>query len=120
MSDTSGNNPANFTDVVAESGPFSPEEGPEKRIVEFVGRVFSGSIADTFTMSLLPDASGVARVIEANSADVVGYDVAFEDSAGRRTYKVRVPEDATVKVLMQAVQVSGRPNAAAIAKPDVK
>src|SRR5947209_4390955 len=93
--DETGQGPSNqsFRDLVSQSGPFTPREGSEKRIVEFVGRVYSAAAEGAFTMALLPGADGVERIIEANVADVVHHETAFEDSSGRKTLKVRLPED---------------------------
>ena len=96
MSDETGRaSPSqSFVDLVAQSGPFLPHESPEKRTVEFVGRVYSAAAEGTFTMALLPGADRVERVIEASVADVVHHEIAFEDTSGRKTLKVRMPEDA--------------------------
>src|SRR5262249_58982900 len=86
--------PKDFADVVKESDAYSGPPQPEKRIVEFVGRVFRGDDDSTFLMALAPG----DRLIEANVADVVHHDVAFEDSSGRKTLRVRLPEDARGKM----------------------
>src|SRR5580704_15091618 len=109
-----------FADFVGQSDKHSPNE-PEKRIVELVGRVHRGDDPSTFTMALAPDGRGGAgRVIEAKVADVVHHEVAFEDSAGRKTVKVRLPEDAPVKVLQSASNLLASPTAPAVTKQDVK
>src|SRR5690348_2825263 len=108
-----------FADLVSNSEAFSARDIPPKRIVEFVGRVYRAG-EGAFTMALLPDSDGLQRVIEANVADVVHHEVVFEDSSGRKTLKVRLPEDAPIKLILQAAHLSGGPNAPAVAKQDVK
>ena len=109
-----------FADFVGQSDKHSPNE-PEKRIVELVGRVFRGDDPSTFTMALAPDGRGGAgRVIEGKVADVVHHEVAFEDSTGRKTMKVRLPEDAPVKLLQNASNLLASPTAPAVTKQDVK
>ena len=109
-----------FADFVGQSDKHSPNE-PEKRIVELVGRVFRGDDPSTFTMALAPDGRGGAgRVIEGKVADVVHHEVAFEDSTGRKTMKVRLPEDAPVKLLQSASNLLASPTAPAVTKQDVK
>src|SRR5580704_12089569 len=108
--------PKSFADVVAESAAHSGAPEPDKRIVEFVGRVYRGDDDSTFLMALIPG----DRLIEANVADVVHHDVAFEDSAGRKTLRVRLPEDAPVKMRLRASQLLASPTAPPVNKQDVK
>src|SRR3954464_2798712 len=77
--------------VIGNRGEYQVEAEPEKRVVEFVGRVYRAAHDGTFTMALASDVRGVDRLIEPNVADVVEHEVAFEDSSGRKTMKVRLP-----------------------------
>jgi len=112
--------PPSFADVVKESAPYSSPAEPEKRIVEFVGRVFRTDDDSTFLIALIPDAQRTDRVIEGNVADVLHHDMAFEDSAGRKTMRVRMPEDAPVKMLLRASQLLSQEAAPPVTKQDVK
>jgi hypothetical protein len=122
VSEESRNQPSNqsFAEFVRQSDPYSPQEQPEKRIIEFVGRVFRAQDDGAFTMSVLPETRGVGRVIEVRVEDVLHHEVVFEDSSGRKTVKVRLPEDAPVRILVQASQLLASPSAPPVAKQDVK
>ena len=122
MSEESRDQPSNhsFAEFVRQSDAYSPEEQPEKRVIEFVGRVFRAEGDQGFTMSVLPETRGVGRVIEARVDDVLHHEVVFEDSSGRKTVKVRLPEDAPVKILVQASQLLAVATAPPVSKQDVK
>src|ERR1043165_7885740 len=99
-----------FAQVIGKSGRYQVQEAePEKRVVEFVGRVYRAADAGSFTMALASVVRGVDRLIEANVADVVEHEVAFEDSSGRKTMKVRLPEDAEIRMVLKASQLLASP-----------
>jgi len=116
--DESGN--SSFAEFLKDCGPYSRDEPPEQRIVEMVGRVFANDDDASFLLVLLPDAQGTTRLIEAKVEDVLRHEIAFEDSAGRKTAKVRLPEDATVKLLLRASELLSSPTAPPVAKQDPK
>src|SRR5882672_4781003 len=122
MSNGSGEPTSNqsFAELVGQSGTYSPQQEPEKRVVELVGRVFRADDPSMFTMALASEGRGPGRAIEAKVADVLHHEVAFEDSAGRKTLKVRLPEDAPVKMLVSAADLLASPTAPPVSKQDVK
>ena len=86
--DTGQESGRDFRKFIEGAEPRGPDELPERRIVEFVGRVFKSETPDTFEMAFTSPETGDERVIEARVEDVTRYEVAFEDSSGRKTCKV--------------------------------
>jgi hypothetical protein len=95
-----------FGEFVGGSGKMPDSGGAVPRSVDLVGEVFAGEDDSTFLIRMSLSGAG-DYVIEGRIDDVSAFEIAFEDSAGRKTTRVRVPETATVKIVMSAAQMSG-------------
>ncbi len=111
-----------FAEVVKNAETFTGEVPKTKLSVEFTGNILKSAEKGKFILQLPGGYPGGGQCMEMNIDDIEDHDLVFEDSAGRKTYKVRLPEDAEIKVLGPAAAKAGsfvntRATAAAAANP---
>src|SRR3954464_3104748 len=99
-------NDKNFSAIVNDAELYKGPEPAVPPLVEIVGRVRKRDRDNGFLV-LIAGGAGVDFAVEVSTADVKDFEVAFEDSAGRKTYKLRVVATAQVKVLQTAMELAG-------------
>ncbi len=91
-----------FQDVVDESEVFSPPKASGEPLAEYVGRIQKSEDQDKFLL-LMPSSNEWGELaLEMNIDEVQEFKLVFEDSAGRKTYKVWVPSDSALKLVFRA------------------
>ena len=96
----SGKKWEHFENVINSSEVFSKREFPEKGIVEFIGRVQKSDEKGKFILRILSGVPGFEHILEMDVRDVKEYESIFEDSAGRKTFRIRLPQDALIKLIL--------------------
>ena len=95
-----------FDEILAHSRAYEPST-PEAPPVELIGRIRKSDEAGKFVL-LIPAAPGqMEYAVEIKAADVQEHRTVFEDSSGEKSYAVKLPPTAAVRLVVQAAGFSG-------------
>jgi hypothetical protein len=97
-----------FREAVAGSELFTSPSAPAEPWVEFVGRVHKTADAGKGVLLLPARNEWGELALEFDLDDVLSSELLFEDSSGRRTYRVRLPSHSAARLLFQAGDLACR------------
>jgi hypothetical protein len=96
-----------FREVIEASERFALAEVSGGAMVEFVGRVQRWE-QNRFVLLLPPQDDWGVLAVELDVGDVQAAEPIFEDSAGRKTYRVLVPSESLARLVFRAPDLAGR------------
>jgi hypothetical protein len=97
-----------FREAVAGSELFTPPSAPGETWVEFIGRVHKTADAGKGVLLIPARNEWGELALEIDLDDVLAAELLFEDSSGRRTYRVRLPSQSAARLLFHAADLARR------------
>jgi hypothetical protein len=97
-----------FAAVVAQSEQFALPAVADERLAEFAGRICKSGSEGTFVLLTAAGDPWGDLALELRTDQVRNVELLFEDSAGRRTYRVWVAAEGEVKLAFRAIDFVSR------------